>query len=150
MEGLEFAGVEEEALILGLTPASIQGMEDGGGGGNRGFGYQPRGRGYGSRGGGFGGGHGGGRGRFARGGFGGYGGHEGYGGHGQFGSGRDGRLHGNNRGFGDGRGHYGAYGGQLANPTNQQAPHPHGYIDPAGGLHQQQPPAPAQAAAALD
>jgi len=29
-EGLEFAGVEEEALILGLTPASIQGLEDGG------------------------------------------------------------------------------------------------------------------------
>jgi len=29
-EGLEFAGVEEEALTLGLTPASIQGLEDGG------------------------------------------------------------------------------------------------------------------------
>ena len=27
-EGLEFAGVEEEALTLGLTPASIQGLED--------------------------------------------------------------------------------------------------------------------------
>jgi len=28
-EGLEFAGVEEEALTLGLSPASIQGLEDG-------------------------------------------------------------------------------------------------------------------------
>ena len=33
---------------------------------------------------------------------------------------------------------------------NQQAPHPHGYIDPAGGQHQQQAPAPAQVADALD